>query len=103
MSTDLAYNRQAPAIQAAVNGARQIRDGRDQLKNAIAQLQTMIDGDGSQVANYTHMASVCGFNDAASAQASWNELNSLYAKVSVDTDVTAVFSAVNQCCAKHGV
>ncbi len=103
MATNLTYNRQAVGIQACVNGMLQIRNGRDLLRNGISELQCMIDGDGSQDSHYANMATVCSFPDAATAHASWNELNSMYAKVSQDGSTDTVATAITQCCSKHGV
>ncbi len=103
MSTFLTYNPSKAGIQQAVNGMQQVRNGRELLRIAIADLQTMIDNDGAQTSDYATMATLCGFPDAATAKASWDEINSLFGKISTDSSVSSVYAAVNQCCAKHGV
>ncbi len=102
-ATNLTYDRQAVGISACLNGMIQIRNGRDMMRNGIAELQTMISGDGSQDSHYANMATVCGFPDGATARASWNELNSMYAKISQDGSTDSVATAITQCCAKHGI
>lgn len=89
------------------------RDARDGLKNQLALMATMLSGDGSSIAHFDQMVTEVGYggwvaNNAVTdaqrtqAKASWDELNSLYAKISATTgDVTG--TAITQACAKHGV
>lgn len=80
------------------------------LHSALAQLEagfqnlieirdtftTMIDGDGSDPAQYTYAQAKFGFTDNATAQEGWNELNSVLAKLTTDSSVTSVNSAILQ-------
>ncbi len=89
------------------------RDARDGLKNQLALLTTMVNGDGSNISHFDLVVTEVGYGgwvtanavtDAqrTQAKASWDELNSLYAKISATTgDVTG--TAITQACAKHGV
>ncbi len=89
------------------------RDARDGLKNLLAIFTTMLSGDGTLIAHFDQMVMSVGYGgwvaanavtDAqrTAAKASWDELNSLSAKLSATTgDVTG--TAITQACSKHGV
>ncbi len=92
---------------------RLARDARDGLGNQLALMNTMLSGDGSSIAHFDLVVQEVGYggwvaNNAVTdaqrtqAKSSWDELNSLYAKLSATTgDVTG--TAISQACAKHGV
>ncbi len=89
------------------------RNARDGLKNQLAIMATMLSGDGSSIAHFDQMVTEVGYGgwvadnpvtdpQRTAAKASWDELNSLSAKLSATTgDVTG--TAITQACAKHGV
>ncbi len=89
------------------------RAARDGLRNQLALLATMLSGDGTLISHFDRMVTEVGYggwvaNNAVTdaqrteAKASWDELNSLSAKLSATTgDVTG--TAITQACAKHGV
>lgn len=84
-------------------------EGRQVLINARAAMLQMRDGDGSLASHYDLLAAQGGYQagdyaDAnAAAKASFDELDSLHAKVNSDASVSAVMTALNQAAAKHGV
>ncbi len=92
---------------------RMARDARDGLENQLALMQTMLSGDGSSIAHFDKMVTAVGYGgwtadnavtdpQRTQAKASWDELQSLSAKLSAITgDVTG--TAITQACSKHGV
>ena len=89
------------------------RDSRDGLVHQLALMTTMLSGDGSSIAHFDQVVMSVGYggwvaNNAVTdaqrtqAKSSWDEMNSLSAKMSATTgDVTG--TAITQACAKHGV
>lgn len=72
----------------------------------LAAMAHMVDGDGSSSTHFTELAtggSVPVFENVADAKASWDELQSVNAKLTTDASVTNVQAALLQVCAKHGV
>lgn len=88
---------------------RQLRDARDSLVEQQLVLDQARDGDGSSAAHYDMAAVQFGFQSGdyatpeAACKASYDELASLLAKLTTDASVSAVMTATNQACAKHGV
>lgn len=86
-----------------------IREGVRILTDSRAAMLQARDGDGSQTAHYDLLASQGGYQagdyaDAnAAAKASFDEIDSLHAKLTTDGSVSAVASAIAQAPAKHGV
>lgn len=86
-----------------------IREGRQTLINIRAAMIQARDGDGSQASHYDLLASEGGYQagdyaDAnAAAKASFDELDSLHAKLTTDASVSSVMTAISQACAKHGI
>lgn len=70
--------------------------GTNGLNNEIANMQLMIDGDGSQDAHYHEITVQYGYTSDAVARSAWGELLSVQGKVNVDTDVTNVKAAILQ-------
>ncbi len=104
-STDVGRTNAALLLQA--------RNARDGLENTLAVMATMLSGDGSSIAHFDALVKHVGyggwvFDNAVTdpqrteAKASWDELNSLSAKLSATGgDVTGI--AISQACSKHGV
>ena len=90
-------------------GLQMIREGLELLVHERDVMIQMRDGDGSQAAHYDVLASEAGYiaNDYAdanaAAKASFDELDSLLAKLNTDGSVSFVKAAIYQACAKHGV
>ncbi len=111
--TFITMSRSTPYGAANANSLRQARDARDGLRDQLALMNTMLSGDGSSIAHFDRVVTEVGYggwaaNNAVTdaqrteAKASWDEMNSLYAKLSATTgDVTG--TAITQACAKHGV
>lgn len=78
------------------NALRSIEEGYTRLQQILATMTDMIDGDGSQVAQFTEVTTRFGFVDNASAQAAWNELNSMNSKLTTDAAVSSVNAALLQ-------
>ena len=84
----------AQLIAAALN---KLESGHEALKDLIATMALMINGDGTQEAHFTsYIITAFGFPDAATAKAGWDELNSIHAKLTTDASVTDVQAALLQ-------
>lgn len=66
----------------------------------MSLIPTMIDGNGSDAAHFTEVASRFGFGSTADAKAAWEEIQSAYSKVSGDGSVSSVNAALKQVAAK---
>ncbi len=104
-TTNIVYSADTDIRRRITNALRQIRDSRDELRDILAVMQTGIDGDASNATQFTRVAAIGGFVDNDTAKASWDELNSVYAKLVTPGGQTAadVGPAISQACAKHGV
>lgn len=81
-----------------------IREARDVLRDALATMATMVDGDGSDASHFTILTSEAGYPSNAVAKSSWNELQSLsYIINRPGGQGDAAGAAITQACAKHGV
>lgn len=103
------YDRNTDAMRQKVRALQMIREGLELLGNQRAIDIQYRDGDGTNAAHYDLLAVAGDFEagdyaDAnAAAKASFDELDSLYAKLSTDASVSNVRAAIYQACAKHGV
>lgn len=104
------FDRQSDVGRQIARGLQLIREGREALSNARAILIQMRDGDGSDAAHYDLVAIEVGYQAAdfasanAAAKASFDELDSLHAKITAGAgsgDSTG--AAITQACAKHGI
>lgn len=114
-TTFLPLNKSMEQPSSVCNSRRAVRNGRDELNHDLAIMRTMIDGDGSSIAQFDLVVQNYGYggwvaNNAVTdamrtiAQESWNELNSVAAKLSApggQGDATG--AAIDQACSKHGV
>lgn len=100
-----------PPIKDAIDALRLIREGRERLKRARDVMIRYRDGadNAGNPANYDQLRITCNYQigdfasaDAA-ARASFLELDACIAKLTTDASVTAVLTAVDQACAKHGI
>lgn len=122
MATTLVdFDRQTEVGRKIARCLQMVREGRDVLRDTLAVMDEMKDGDGSQASHFALLASEGGFQQggyasaSAAAKASYDELNSLYFKLNVtslrgpDADeianglVASVGPAITQACARHGV
>lgn len=98
-----------PLTSKLLSGLRKIRDGLDDLREWRAAFIQTRDGDGSQSTHYDLSATLGGYSagdyasPAAAAKASFDEADSLYAKLATDASVSSVNAAILQACAKHGL
>lgn len=103
------YDPLALPIAEALSAIRQIRDGRDRLKHVRDVMIRYRSGDGSSSSHYALLATKCsfqtgGYADANTAtKAAFDELDSAIGKLTTDVSVSAVLTAVDQCCAKYGI
>lgn len=103
------FNRQTDVGRSIVRALGLVREGRELLRQLRAVMLQMRDGDGSQAAHYDLLRIEAGYEAGdyatadAAAKASFDELDSLHAKLTTDASVSDVLTAVDQACAKHGV
>lgn len=103
------FDRNTDAMRDAVRAMQMLREAVDILRNQRAKMIQYRDGDGSLAAHYDRLAAAGSFQagdyvDAnAAAKASFDELDSLYSKISGDGNVSAVNAAILQAPAKHGI
>ena len=91
-----------PKAPLIVNTLAHLESAVDGLGDLIATMALMLDGDGTNEAHFTaYVIAKFGYVNAAGAKASWDELNSLYAKLNTDAAVTNVKAAIAQCINKH--
>lgn len=104
------FNENSEPMSRVVAGLQKLRDGRELLRQALAVEVQMVDGSTGTAANFDVFTLAGGFasGDYATAdhaaKASFDEVNSLYAKLTQpggQGDATG--AALDQCCAKHGV
>lgn len=87
-------------IKALLNGYRKVVTDGPVILSAMSH---MVDGDGTDVSHFTEMVTLGIYENTADAKASWDELQSVNAKLTTDSSVTNVQAALLQVCAKHGV
>lgn len=90
-------------------GLNMLLESKELLTNVLAAMVQMIDNGGASVGDFALLATEGGYSPGdyasanAAAQASYNELASLLAKLNTDDSVTNVDAAIKQIAAKHGV
>ncbi len=114
-TTFISFDKTREQPASVCNALRSVRDGRNNLNADIAIFKTMITGDASTIDQFDLAVQTYGFGgwvasnavtDAQRtlAQQSWNELNSLAAKLDEASGVgDSTGAAIDQACAKHGV
>jgi hypothetical protein len=98
--THIKFNAQSDGGRFIRRAVDTVSQGQQWLKECVAGLASMLDGDGTNVAHFTYMTAQCGFPDNATAKAAWDELNSINAKLTTDGSVSAVNAAILQAKAK---
>lgn len=99
-ATNIYFNDQTQYGRLLRRGLQQLEEGKDNLNDVIASMPHMIDGDGSDAAQFTEVTSRYGFASNAAAKAAWDELNSLMFKLNTDSSVDSINAAMNQAFAK---
>lgn len=115
-TTFIDFNDQTAIGRKISRGLQMTKEARDVIRDVIAIMQTAISGDASNINQFDLVVTEGGFGgwtagnaitDAmrTEAKSSWDELNSLYAKLNCPGGQTAadVGPAITQACAKHGV
>lgn len=77
-------------------GLQQMEEALDILNDVKATMALMIDGDGTDAAQFTYMTAKFGFSSNPEAKAAWDELNSLLFKLNTNAQVTDVNAAMLQ-------
>lgn len=113
------FNQSKAPMAEAIAAMKQIRDGRnrlEQIRNAMMRYRNGADNGGADVtaggndpSNYSLLASSSDFQAggfataAAAARASFLEIDALVFKLTTDSTIDTMKTALDQCCAKHGV
>lgn len=87
-------------IKAVLNAIRKVNDD---LPKVLESIIHMVDGDGSQAAHFAPLVTLGIYPTNEMAQASYNELASVNAKLTTNASVDNVDAAMKQVCAKHGI
>jgi len=105
--THLQFGNSTSASQYLRSGLSSLESGIDTLTKCLAQMATMLSGDGSSIAHFDEVVIRFAVADYTTGQAVtdaqrtvakgiWDELNSCMAKLNTDADVTFVLTAVKQ-------
>ena len=92
----IAFNDQITHGRLLRRALSQMEESLEGLGDLVATIALMIDGDGSQVAHFTYVTSKFGFTDNATAKAGYEELQSVYGKLSTNASVSSVNAALLQ-------
>jgi ribonuclease HII len=87
-------------IKAYLNALRKVNQDGPNILTAIVH---MVDGDGSDPTHFAELVTKGIYPTNEDAQASYNELASINAKLTTDESVTSVDAAIKQVCSKHGI
>lgn len=80
-------------LRTALN---QLEEGRANLIKVRDAMALMVDGDTAVAANYGEVVTRFGFGSNTDAKAAFDEINSALGKITVDTSVSSVQSALLQ-------
>lgn len=105
--THLQFGNSTSASNYLRGGLNQLESGIDTLTKCLAQMATMLSGDGSSIAHFDEVVIRFAVADWASGQAVndaqrtvakgiWDELNSCMAKLTTDASVSSVQAAILQ-------
>ncbi len=103
------FNHLVDPGRSIARGLQMIREGIRTLTDARAIILQMRDGDGSDAAHYDLVASELGVQAGdyasanAAAQALFNEIDSLWFKLTTNSSVSDVAAAIAQAPAKLGI
>lgn len=103
------FNDQSNLGRNLKRGLDMLLESKELLTNTLAAMVQMIDNGGAATDDFDLMATEGGYSAGdyatanAAAQASYNELASVLAKLNTDGSVSNVDAAIKQICAKHGV
>lgn len=103
----LQFGNSTTAANQLRSGLQQLESGREQLIKALAKMNTMIDGDGSNIAHFDEVVKRFEVHDyqtgqavtdamRTTAKALWDELNSCMFKLTTDASVSSVQAAILQ-------
>lgn len=87
-------------LKAYLNAVRKVNSDGPKILEAIVH---MVDGDGSSATHFAPLVTLGIYPSNEMAQASYNELASVNAKLTTDGSVSSVDAAMKQVCAKHGI
>lgn len=92
----IAFNDTLPHGRLLRHALASLEQGQEGLVDILAAMILMIDGDGSQVTHFDEVMSRFGFPSTTVAKAAYDELQSVKAKITVDSSVTNVNAALVQ-------
>jgi hypothetical protein len=99
-STNLHFDDQSHHGRLLRSALHMLEGGHEALNDAVASMNHMKDGDGSQAAHFAEVTSRFGFVTDAKAKAGYDELNSVLFKLNTDSSVTDMNAALLQAFAK---
>ena len=108
-SNHIQYDKSKDIARNLDRGLSMLLEAKELLTNVLAAQVQMIDNGGATTDDFDQLATQGGYvagdyaTANAAAQASYNELASLLAKLNTDGSVSNVDAAIKQICAKHGV
>lgn len=81
---------------------QQLEESHKALPDVLDIMAVMIDGDGSDAAQFSYLTEKFGFPDNATARAAWLDLQTLQSKFAGNTSVTNVRAALLAAYARFG-
>lgn len=94
--THIKFNDQTNLGRRIRRALQQLEEGREELRDVISSMATMIDGDGSEATHFGYATTEGDFVSDAVTKAAFEELNSLYSKMNSDNSVSFVDAALTQ-------
>jgi hypothetical protein len=92
-------------VRSLLQAFTRLREGRDQLRNAVRALESFKDGDGSQDSHWQRAVDEGLYPTTTDARLSYAESSSLLGKINTMSgqQTEAVGEAILQCPALHGI
>lgn len=108
-ATFVDFDANTPVGRKIARGLQMLRESRDVIRDALGMMNELSDGNRNTAGDFDLLAVEGAYQAGdygtanAAALASYQELNSLYAKLSTDASVSNVAAAITQAAARHGV
>lgn len=96
----IGFDKTTPHGNLLYNHLSRMEMAFDGLNDILGTMALMIDGDGTDPAHFSYMATKFGFESNAVAKAAYDELASVLAKLNTDGSVSMVNAAMLQAFAK---
>jgi len=94
MALHISFDDQLPHGRQLRSALSKIEDGAEGIKDTLASMSLMLDGDGSQAAHFPVVTAKFGFDSDAKAKEGYDEINSL--KLALDGVLAAITQAANK-------